>query len=189
MTEQTSDTQRQAGEPDLQAAWARIEAWYARQAGAPPLPDGASEAAIARLERHLRLRLPDPFRRSLARHDGVPEGHWPHGELLSVHRIREEWDIWDGLQKDGGFADMEATLHPDARLQPRWWDAGWVPVDADGGGNSTCLDLNPGPKGQLGQLIKIDHERGPGGPKYPDFVAYLHAAAELLEAGKQNLSG
>jgi len=63
-------------------------------------------------------------------------------------------------------------------------DKSWIPVDYDGGGDGFYIDLNPGPKGKVGQIIFLSHETGPDGPHFPDFVAYLEDGASKLEAGK-----
>ncbi len=45
------------------------------------------------------------------------------------------------------------------------------------------IDMNPGPKGTVGQIVFLYHETGGEGPVYPDYATYLESIATELEAG------
>lgn len=170
---------------ELETVWQRIETWYAANAPASALRPGASERAVAAAESELGLTFPAEFRASLLRHDGTAEGAWPTGTLLPVEGILSEAGIWRGLLEGGDFgedADHDAS-EGGGLTQPGWWVRGWVPVDADGAGNGAVLDLDPGPRGQVGQLLDMDHEVGPSGPHHASFVAYLRHVADELDSG------
>ncbi len=165
----------------VNAAWERIEKWFAEKAPDMQLGAGAAAADITAVETHLGLSFPEELKASLMRHNGVD--NWTKGELLSVDRIKSEWSCWAGLVDDGTFDDNVGEEDNDC-IQKCWFNKSWIPIDADGGGNGACLDLNPGPDGTVGQIIDMDHEVGPSGPQFTDFAAYLEDTAESLEKGK-----
>jgi len=169
----------------VNAAWERIEKWYATHFPAHELPVGASAADITALETHLGLALPEELKASLMRHNGLER--WTRGELLSTEGIKSEWSELAFELDHGTFDDWE--LQENDFIQKCWFHKSWIPVDWDGGGNGFYIDMNPGPKGKAGQMIFLEHEVGPEGPHFPDFVAYLEDAAGKLEAGKFKVEG
>lgn len=58
------------------------------------------------------------------------------------------------LRKAGTFDDHEIFEQSVPRLQPVKWHTAWIPLAQDGCGNMYCIDLEPGPKGQVGQVIR-----------------------------------
>lgn len=160
----------------LERIWLSIEQWYAEHGAAELLHAGATEDAVASLQQALGLDLPDELRRSLQRHDGSREGGWPGGELLSCERIIAETQNWRRLLESGGFDGFEPD-ETDAAIEPVWWHHGWVWFDTDGGGNGAAIDLAPPPGGHAGQIIDIDHERGPSGPIAGGLIEHLEQIA------------
>ncbi len=169
----------------VNAAWNRIEKWYAEKAPDIELGAVAAAADITAVETHLGLALPEELKASLMRHNGVK--NWPRGELLSVGRIKNDWDDYADLLDEGTFDDILGKEND--FIQKCWWNKSWVPIDADGNGNLTFLDLNPGSKGVVGQVIYMDQEEGPSLPLFADFAAYLENTAEMLEGGKYVQAG
>jgi len=167
----------------VNAAWDRIEKWFSEKAPDMELGAGAGAADITALETHIGVALPEELKASLMRHNGVE--NWTKGELLSTEGIKREWSCWAGLVDDGTFDDC--TGEENDCLQKCWFDKSWIPIDADGGGNGACLDLNPGSKGTVGQIIDMDHEVGASGPQFADFAAYLEETAKMLEGGKYSV--
>ncbi|GAB3624166.1 hypothetical protein GCM10027418_22500 [Mariniluteicoccus endophyticus] len=144
----------------LQAAWQQHRGAYV--AAAP-----ATEAEIAELESALGFPVPPALRHLLALANGArvngdvteesapPAGWW---ELLSTTAIAQEYASWselagssiyDGVAQDAGIADVAQLrlLHP-----------GWVPFASDGGGNCLGIDLAPGPRGILGQVLEFGRD-------------------------------
>lgn len=80
--------------------------------------------------------------------------------------------------KDGRWAD--------GRLQETYWSPRWVPVTQDGCGNEVCVDLAPGPRGRLGQLVQMEFQDGQGPylARWPSLAAMLEAHLEVLSAGR-----
>ena len=71
--------------------------------GRRPEP-GAAEEEIAATERSWACRFPRTFEASFRLHDGQCGGPWlmwGRCELLSLSRIREEWNAWKELLNRG----------------------------------------------------------------------------------------
>ena len=158
-------------------AWDRIDAWYRKNAPSWELPKGATDAEIDELAKHLNLTLPEEFRVSLKRHNGIDEGHWPKNCLHSIKEIQVDWDM-----RDHAIVDDD-EVETDGFFEGTWWHKKWVLIDWDGAGNGSVMDLAPGPKGKMTQILDLDHESGPSGPIYPDFLAYLEEIADRFEKG------
>jgi cell wall assembly regulator SMI1 len=163
--------------------WKRIETWLRHHA--PPLSaalaPGASPDGIRRAEAALHVQLPDDVRSSYAIHNGSGFcGLFPF-PLLSLPRVVQEWTNWRGLLLQGVFGDAEST--PQGPIKTDWWNMRWIPFTHDGGGNHQCLDLDPAPGGDMGQVINFDHEVGATEVLATSFRAYLAAFADDLEAG------
>ncbi|GHF54902.1 cell wall assembly regulator SMI1 [Deinococcus metalli] len=170
----------------LEAAWERIEAWYAAQGALDQLRPGAPEEQIAALEAFLGYPVSDDLRASLRRHDGSVEGGWPTGTLLDTAASQDEATVWRQLLDGGDFDDNAEHDASDGREQVErgWWSHGWVPLDADGGGNGAVVDMTPGPAGTVGQVLDMDHEVGPSGPQHGNLAGYLEEIASTLESGE-----
>ncbi|SDF77061.1 Cell wall assembly regulator SMI1 [Blastococcus aurantiacus] len=158
------------GEAAVDAAWERIERWFAEHhpLGNGALSPGASEEALRALEEVIGRPIPAPLRRSLARHDGqgeavtaITEGH----ELLDAASIVGEWTMMKEISDERGALDD-------------WWRPSWVSFTADGSGNGYCLDA------VTGEVLFRDHVEG-GEVETRRFEGWLTRWAEELEAGEQ----
>lgn len=173
------------------AVWQRIEAAFEAAGIADDLNPGATPEAINQTESALGLSLPDELKESLLRHNGSVEGSWPKGELLSLERIEGEARVWRELLADGTFndaSDFDGSQGSN-KLKNGWWNNGWIPLDADGGGNGAFVDADPGPSGTLGQVADMDHEVGPNGPLFDSLSEYLADIAATLESGTTKWDG
>ncbi len=157
--------------------WARIEAWLAGHNPAlhRSLRPPAAGADLAALEAAVGAGLPADFRDSWRVHDGtgdvegnlvpardapgdvygnatMPGGYY----LMPCSEIASEWQSWKRLADVGEFAGRESR--GGRGVQRAWWHPGWVPFASNGGGDSICLDLAPGPGGTAGQVITMSHE-------------------------------
>ena len=158
------------GDAAVDAAWERIERWFAEQhpRGLEALAPGATEEALRAAEERIGRPIPAPLRRSLARHDGqgdgvitITEGQ----ELLGTAWIAQEWEsLRDVDAKDDG--------------EPWWWRPSWVPFTSDGSGNGLCVDAD------TGEVLFRDHVEG-GEVETRRFEGWLTRWAEELEAGEQ----
>jgi len=166
----------------VNAAWDSIEKHFAEKKPDYKLPAGAAAADIAALETLLKFSLPEEFKVSLRRHNGAEE--WTKGKLLhSIESLKGDWGELAGLVDDGGWE--ESPEGNNEFIQKTFFDKKWIPFDANPEtGHVSYIDLNPGTKGKVGQIIKLDPMSGAQGPLFSDFAAYLEDAASLLESGK-----
>jgi len=153
-----------------------------------PTPDAAraSTADPAELERVLRERLPDAIGATDEEIAAAEErlGVVLPEELKALYRVvRARWADggWDRvvdvvgcelLPLDGlfvadaesrpcpwEFAAMEAVItRPDDAVQGLVGSPGWIAFGDNGGGDTLALDLTPGPRGHVGQVILLSHE-------------------------------
>ena len=160
------------GDAAVDAAWERIERWFAEHhpLGTGALAPGASEQALRALEDVIGRPVPAPLRRSLARHDGQPEdvgavteGH----ELLGADDIAGEWTMLKEISDDLGAMDD-------------WWRPSWLGFTADGSGNGLVLDAD------TGEVLFRNHEDS-ASEEARRFEGWLTRWAEELEAGEQVL--
>jgi cell wall assembly regulator SMI1 len=139
------------------------------------IPDaiGASEEEIAAAEARLGVTLPDELK-VLYR---VTRARWQDwGDDYAVAaRVSEAvgceiFSLDDLYVADAPsrfcpwrFAAMEAVVTPpDAAVQGLVGSPGWIAFGDTGGGDRIAIDLTPGPRGHLGQIIVLDHEQSIG---------------------------
>src|SRR5687768_13251584 len=118
--------------------WARIEKWLeanAREVAAGLNPP-ASDEEIAKTEQFLGEALPEDARASFRCHDGQSSdspGMLDGWELLSLARIRDEWQVWKQLLDGGDFASSVSD-GDGATVRSDWWNTAWIPLTYSGGG-------------------------------------------------------
>ena len=166
-------------------AWDRIDAWYAKNVTDWTLPRGASDEEIDDLAKHLNLTFPEEFRVSLKRHNGVESGKWAgfKSYLLSIQDIIEEWDGWMAPKRDGTHDEYEIAKSD--IWKEEYWCEGWVPIDIEDG-YGLVMNLAPGPKGRLTQIIIFNMDVGPEEVIHPDYPSYLRL--ETSKRLKRNLN-
>ena len=167
--------------------WDRIDAWL--DTNAPDvkksLNPGATDKDIADAEADLGVSLPDDVKASYKIHNGQVEydmGFINSREFLSLNRIVDEWSVWNDLLQGGDFSG--ANGEPDAGIKDDWWNARWIPLTYDGSGNHDCLDLDPAPGGNVGQMIEMWHDDADRALLAPSFTEWLTKFADDLEAGE-----
>ncbi|MFF9347721.1 SMI1/KNR4 family protein [Streptomyces sp. NPDC014734] len=151
------------------------------------LPDavGATEREIAAAEDRLGMPLPEELRAVYR----VTRAHWEDWgddeaaekhcravgcELLPLDELyvadaRSRSCLWE-------FGAMEAVVTPpDARVQGLVGSPGWIAFGDNGGGDRLALDLTPGPRGHLGQIVMLSHEENIGAELIADSLTDLVA--------------
>lgn len=125
---------------------------------------GATEEEIDAAETRLGLALPEELKalyRAVSARPGDPDSAAVGCELGSLDELylaeiptrRFEWDL----------AAMKAVITPpDAAVQGLVGSPGWIVFGDNGGGDRLAVDLTPGPRGHVGQIIRIDHEQTTG---------------------------
>lgn len=179
-------------EKSMQEIWVQIESWM--RANAPKALDvlqpGASNAQITELEDFLSIQFPEDIKSSYRIHNG--QSTYDYGlidgrELLSLERIKDEWQVWKELLDSGTF-QAEDGQDQGSEAAPgicnMWWSSKWIPLTYDGSGNHDCLDLNPAEGGTMGQIITMWHDAAERGIVAPSFRVWLKQYAEGLESGQ-----
>lgn len=169
---------------ELAKIWQKIADWYSEQSASHLLAPPASLEQISAAEQALGLAFPPELRQSLQYHNGSLEGGWPAGELLSLEGIASERKIWLGLLQNGTFANNADHNAVAQTVRAGWWQEGWLPLTADGGGNGYVVDSVPASGGAVGQVLFMDHETGPSEAEFTSLADYLAHVAQQLTSGK-----
>lgn len=176
----------------MEQVWQRIEAWLS--ANAAPIAVGLNPPASAReladTEQLLGVPFPEDVRASYLRHDGQTfDSPWMMDgwEWLSLGRIRDEWKVWKDLLDSGDFAGIQSDADG-SMVRNDWWNPAWIPLTYSGSGDHHCLDLAPGPRGTVGQIIEMWHDDGSRPVLSDCFRTWLTNFAEALERDELVLS-
>ncbi len=169
----------------MTALWQRIEQWLATHA--PKILEnfnpGASEEDLAQAEAAPGVTFPEDFKALYRIHNGgcllLP---WQSttstlADLMGVWKMFiEGWERGD----DEHFPD-----EPPGPVQPFHWHPKWIPFLWCGyGAEYLCLDFDPGPTGQTGQVILRSHESEPARLVANTITALIAQMANDLEAEK-----
>ncbi|MGF1425700.1 SMI1/KNR4 family protein [Kitasatospora sp. LaBMicrA B282] len=159
--------------------WRRIEAHLAEHAPGALAglagPAGADE--IAEQETRLGFGLPADFAASLAVHreiaiPGLQGDAVRHWDVTAPASRRDEMDL-----------RSRSAERPGDEIRNDWdWRPGWMPVTLEPDGSHVVLDLDPGPEGRYGQLVRTD-QGVPDGMHAPSRLHVLSGFAAALEAG------
>lgn len=170
----------------MQEIWERIHQGFAIHAPKliSCLQPGAAEEEIEHTEKLLGIQFPADVRASYRIHNGMSGSqgfidNWP--ELYSLSSILEQWDCWRDLLEAGEFLEFESE--PKGPIKTDWWNIKWIPLLGNRGGDHCCLDLDPPPDGQLGQIITMWHDIGAEEIIAPSFKKLLATLADDLNAG------
>ncbi|MFC1436685.1 SMI1/KNR4 family protein [Streptacidiphilus sp. N1-10] len=149
------------------------------------LPDavGATQEEIAATEARLGVPLPE--------------------ELKVLYRVtRARWEDWGDYERAGGVyhavgcelfplddlyvadatsrhflwqfgAKNAVVTGPGAAVQGLVGSPGWIAFGDNGGGDRLAVDLTPGPRGHLGQIILLSHEKSTGADLLADSLTDL----------------
>jgi cell wall assembly regulator SMI1 len=158
------------------------------------LRPGASMAQVELLEHGLGVTLPDEVRFAYLRHDGQ-DATKPGNFLLFITLCH--WAPLDDVQAKWRFFKEISDEHrvsipevypeytewwDDLVIHPHEWSPKWIPVGISSTPTAVSVDLQPGPKGNLGQLIS-DDLTCEGAVMAPSFNAYFQRLCDYLESG------
>nr|AHN85644.1 hypothetical protein [Nannocystis pusilla] len=171
--------------------WKVIDAWFdsnnPEQDYRPELPatpeDGS--AALARWEEEYGEAFEASLHVHFARGFAHPRRSFMEYSLLTLALAYDRWQGLNELVDEGVFADSEprALDEDDDRVRFVWWSRGFIPLAEDGGGNLICADMDPGPGGTVGQIVKWEKTEGPLGPLSENLGMYLAVYRHDLERG------
>lgn len=171
----------------MREVWTRLERWL--EANARPmlgdLRPPAQRNKVVDVGVKLGVTFPEDFVDSYLIHDGQVEGSAPlvrSWELLSLDKIVSEArhlrDSWAKAPLPENVGD------PDGPVKPLWWSDKWIPFGSNSEGDYACLDFDPDPGGQVGQIISYRHDDSSRKRTAPSLKAWLESYADELEKGK-----
>lgn len=164
------------------AADARLIAWLRAHADLPDVPAGATPAALAAVEKATRTPLPPELAAWWRLHDGgVPI--FEYEGLGCAASLRRRAGL-EKLRRDGTFAAHELFDDSGARFAAVKWHTGWIPLAQDSCGNLYCIDLAPGPTGQVGQVLRWEVRGGAFAESSVRLAELLERYADALESRK-----
>ncbi|WAS90507.1 ankyrin repeat domain-containing protein [Nannocystis punicea] len=170
--------------------WKFVDAWFAENDSEnyrPELPEKREDtsAALADWEREYGEAFEDSLRAHFGGGFAHPSRSFMEYTLLELPLARDRWRGLNELVEEGAFkkAKPRALDKKDDQIRFVWWSRGFIPVAEDGGGNLICADMDPGPGGTLGQIIKWEKTEGPLGPLSADLGEYLVDYRNDLEDG------
>jgi cell wall assembly regulator SMI1 len=151
--------------PPLSQTWTRIRSWLSREY--PELGDtlnyGILPIDLSEIEIQFGFALPTVVRESYLCVDGqepesaagCSEGLFFGLTLLPLETVLEEWRFWREIDGDPSTATLREAMEsiPPGWVRKSYSQRGWIPLIADKAGNYVGIDLNPGERGSVGQVI------------------------------------
>ena len=173
--------------------WNRIDSWLA--ANAPEilnnLQPGATPEAIKAAEQFLEVVFPEDVKSSYRLHNGQFEERYsvmPYGHFLCLEGMVGEWNSWKKFLDAGDFNEEDGNDYgcaSDGLIRTElWWNPKCIPIASNLSSDSICLDLDPAPGGQVGQIIFMCHDDGCRGFIAKSLQEWLEQLATDLETGK-----
>ncbi|BAZ51113.1 protein involved in beta-1 3-glucan synthesis-like protein [Nostoc sp. NIES-4103] len=122
----------------------------------------ASEDEIRHLETVLGYEIPQEMKTLYRINNGETEegkGIFYGLQFLSLCDVEQHWLCWKKIIEDGleGFNEF-CTSNPEGMIQSVYANEKWIPLIYDWGGNHIGIDLAPGVKGSIGQIINFGRD-------------------------------
>lgn len=156
------------GSKEVIAAWDYIKNWCAEHSNDlyASLNDPCSSKDLKDVEKDLELILPKPVKVSLRIHDGQEldglsgvRGLLFGLSLMTLDEIVSMKDHWSKiyynlytLQRNLNKLPKQGSIPPNY-IKLQYCNPKWVPMITDNAGNHIAIDLDPGMKGTIGQVI------------------------------------
>jgi cell wall assembly regulator SMI1 len=168
----------------VNVVWKRIEQWLSQHTsdGSIPLPCGVSESEIKKVEAAIDAKLPPDVHRSYAVHDGSGKIGFAFGLLLSLAQLVNSWLGFQNSRRMGYYEGRRSK--PTGPIKSDWYNPLWIPIFTNEEGEFVLLDLDPAPKGKVGQLVEFSRGRGVTKVLAGSFREFLEGVGRDLEAGK-----
>lgn len=178
----------------MKTSMERLEKWL--QANLPEVYDdlapGCSEADLAAFEEDIGTPLPEGFKTLYRLHDGqrgaIHTGPFFGLDFLSLAQARQHWQSWKEVVAECSPEDMKGasmfskSAKPDA-VQAIYANTLWIPFAYDHGGNHLGVDLDPGARGTLGQVINFGRDEDEKFVVATSIEAFLAWLVEQFESG------
>ncbi|WP_229297047.1 MULTISPECIES: SMI1/KNR4 family protein [Herbaspirillum] len=156
------------------------------------LAPGCSEADLAEFENQIGVALPESLKDLYRMHDGqfVSANTGPFFGLifLSLADARKHWESWKKVIDECSPGDMQGASRfcksaKAGAIKEIYANKFWIPFAYDYGGNHLGVDLDPGERGNVGQVINFgrdEDEKFVLGSSVETFMEWL---VEQLESG------
>lgn len=140
--------------PKVVEIWERLDAILASIDGASAeLGPPATDAQVALCEATLSISLPPDFRLSLQCHNGAGRilflvgayRLWPIAEIIKLNMKHRS------LPGNNDFSSGDVT----GRVKDLIYNPLWISIGDNGGDGGIAIDLDPGEKGSLGQILGL----------------------------------
>ncbi|MBX8471872.1 SMI1/KNR4 family protein [Pseudomonas sp. RIT778] len=178
----------------MKAVTERLEKWL--EANIPEtledLAPGCSDAAIAEFESLVGKPFPESLKALYKWRDGqrgaANSGPFYGLEFLSLAKARDNWESWKSIIDGWSSEEMtEASAFctsgtPDA-VQKLYASKYWIPFAYDYGGNHLGVDLDPGARGTVGQVINFGSDEDDKYVVATSVAAFMEWLVDQLESG------
>lgn len=111
-------------------------------------------------------------------------GYFGGSGFCNINTAMIEWQEWNMVMEgESGLGDWIKPVSPEDAVKTDivYWSQHWLPFTFDFDGNGFALDFNPGPQGNLGQVIVYGKNvavRGVVADSLDQFFAFLAGQAE-----------
>ncbi|MDA3644759.1 SMI1/KNR4 family protein [Saccharopolyspora indica] len=163
--------------------FARLRAVLERRLpGTAPFLPGATDHELDRLATATGLVLPADLCALLRASAGQDDPDHLHGPLNFHHFLTVDEIIEMHRMLTEVVGDMAEPVAQPAYYRWTVWSESWLPFLAFEG-DCYFLDLDPGERGTVGQVVFRPNAPDLGEPKAPSLAAFLGRAADLIETG------
>lgn len=183
----------------MKAVMERLEKWL--DANTPEIREdlapGCSDAAIAEFENLVGRPFPESLKDLYRWHDGqrgaTNSGLFYGLEFLSLAKARENWESWKDIIDEWSPEEMTegsafcTSGTPDA-VQALYANRYWIPFAYDYCGNHLGVDLDPGARGTVGQVINFGSDEEDKYVVGSSVAAFMEWLVDQLESGNFAIS-
>ncbi|WP_433772131.1 SMI1/KNR4 family protein [Bacillus wiedmannii] len=126
----------------------------------PFLNEPATIEEIQCVESEMGISFPDELRMLYLAHNGEAKsgpGLFLGLPFLSLDEVLDEWRVWKSIEDDA-FFNFDSFSIPAEYIKERYVNQNWIPISKDYGGNNIGIDVDPGEKGRMGQVINFGRD-------------------------------
>ena len=160
------------------------------------LAPGCTEAAIAEFECEVGRSFPASLKDLYRAHDGqagtANTGPFYGLSFLSMAQAKGHWIDWKKIADETSPEVMEgASMFSKSAsagtVKEIYANAYWIPFAYDHGGNYLGVDLDPGPRGTIGQVINFGRDEDEKFVVASSVAAFLAWLVDQLESGNSTV--
>ncbi len=128
---------------------------------AESLRPAAAEERIREAEQLMGITFPRELRELYRIHNGQEfKGALFFGmPFLPLKEVVQQWQVWADIAEQTDYSDdIQVFSAIPGMIQERYANPNYIPISHDGGGNHIGIDMNPGAKGVVGQVISYGRD-------------------------------